>query len=204
MVDYIQPEVGKDAYNCPHCGSYSDQYWAQMMHGHHYIESFRIGECNKCKEITIWEDIKMVFPLTGNAPLPNPDMPEEIKQDYLEARDIITRSPRSACVLLRLCVEKICDEKVSGGDLNEKIGKLVEQGLDSNIKMALDAVRVIGGQAVHQLEMSLKDDTKTALALFEIVNYISVWAHTSKKQIDSIFQNLPDSKKAAINKRDKK
>ena len=137
--------------------------------------------------------------------MPNPDMPEEIKQDYKEARDIVEMSPRSACMLLRLCIEKICDEKISGsGDINKKIGKMVSSGLNDKIKKALDSVRVIGGEAVHVSQMDLKDDRETATKLFKIVNFISQWAHTSEKEINDIFDTLPDSKKDAIKKRDDK
>ena len=137
--------------------------------------------------------------------MPNPDMPEEIKQDYKEARDIVEMSPRSACMLLRLCIEKICDEKISGsGDINEKIGKMVSNGLNDKIKKALDSVRVIGGEAVQVSQMDLKDDRETATKLFKIVNFISQWAHTSEKEINDIFDTLPESKKDAIKKRDDK
>ena len=123
-------------------------------------------------------------------------MPEQIREDYLEARDLVTLSPRSACVLLRLCVEKICNEKVPGReDLNKKIRKMVEQGLDSRIEKSMDSIRVIGGQAVHPLEMDLKDDTHVATTLFRIVNYISEWAYTREKVINSIYDGLPDSKR---------
>jgi len=208
MSDYVQPKLDSDAFHCPRCGSYSDQYWTAITkrtkNGTIVDVRYKLACCRRCEEISIWEDGKMAVPSTGNAPSPNPDMTDTIKVDYNEARDIVSRSPRSACVLLRLCIEKICDEKVSGGDLNEKIKKLVEQGLDANIVKALDSVRVIGGQAVHPLEMDLKDDINTSTTLFKIVNYISEWAHTRTKTINSIFDSLPDGKKEAIEKRDSK
>ena len=208
MPDYVQPEVNKDAFHCPHCDSYSSQYLGSMCQNgqdHRDIADFYVIRCVRCDDVTIWEGEKMIFPSNSNAPLPNSDMPKQIKEDYHEARDLVTRSPRSACVLLRLCVEQICNEKMPGrDDLNEKIRKMVEQGLDSRIEKAMDSVRVIGGQAVHPLEMDLKDDTHTATALFRIVNHISEWAYTREREIDSIYDGLPDSKKNAIGKRDRK
>ena len=207
MTGYEQPEAQKDAFHCPHCGSYSDQHWTSLVINRHDGQmrrnDFDLGCCRHCHEITIWKDRCMIFPFGGTAPLPNPDMPENIKKDYLEARNVVSSSPRSACMLLRLCTEKICNEKVpSGSDLNEKIGKLVERGLDNRIQKALDSTRVIGGEAVHPLQMDLKDDTNTATALFYLVNYISEWAHTREKEIDNIFNGLPSTKKNAISRRD--
>ena len=206
---YVAPKVDLGAFHCPHCGSYSDQHWTPLhvssSHGSTMITHYTVGRCNHCKDVTIWNYEYQIYPSTGNAPMPNPDMPKEMKQDYNEARDIVERSPRSACMLLRLCVEKICDEKIpEGGDMNEKIGKMVGKGLDDRIKKALDSVRVIGGEAVHALQMDLKDDREIATKLFKIVNFISQWAHTSEKEIDRIFDILPDSKKNAIRKRDNK
>ena len=153
MIGYVAPEVRLDAFHCPHCGSYSDQYWTPLYVSYNRggssttMENYTVGRCNRCKDVTIWSGEHQIYPSTGNAPLPNPDMPEEIRQDYNEARDIVGRSPRSACMLLRLCVEKICDEKISGSDdMNEKIRKMVNKGLDDRIKNALDSVRVIGGE----------------------------------------------------------
>lgn len=209
MSNFVEPKANGSAFHCPNCGSYSDQHWRNLSvskyNGHTTYMDFDVGCCRHCEDITIWKNGKMIFPLTGNAPLPNPDMIDDIKQDYLEARDIVSRSPRSACVLLRLCIEKICDEKnAKGKDLSEKIGKLVEQGLNAEISKALDTIRVIGGQAVHPLEMDLRDDVGTATTLFKLVNYISGWAHTEKKIIGSIFDSIPDGKKEAIKKRDTK
>ena len=141
--------------------------------------------------------------MASNTPMANPDMPDDIKKDYEEAREIESRSPRSACVLLRLCVEKIANDLVKkNGDLNSKISKMVQDGLSKDICDDMDTVRIIGGQAAHRLEMDLRDDHKTTTALFKIVNYISDWAYTQKRIRKEIRAGIPASKKAAIKKRD--
>ncbi len=201
MSNYVEPKFQSDAFNCPNCDVYSHQSWRSMNNS----ADFHVVTCNHCLKPSIWHDGKMIFPTTGAAAIPNPDMPDNIKKDYLEARNIVVQSPRAACVLLRLCVEKICNEKIpSNDDLNEKIKKLGKQGLDQKIIKALDNVRVIGGEAIHPLTMDLRDDKDMATSLFEMVNYISNWAYTSEKLIDKIHTNLPENKKDAIIKRDHK
>lgn len=209
-MPYESPTYHKDAFNCPNCNAFANQRWGNIrqIYGSGFmfdIQDFEIAVCIRCNKISIWKNTKMVYPSTMMGPLPNPDMPDEIKVDYNEARDIGNCSPRSACVLLRLCIEKICDNLgAKGSDLNEKIGKLVERGMDERIQKALDSVRVIGGQAIHPLEMDLKDDATTANSLFGLVNLISDWAYTQKKKIDEVYGKLPQGKKDAIEKRDNK
>lgn len=201
-----QPAIRKADFTCPHCSIHAAQYWMKL--NHNTKEGVRdsdywVSSCNRCNNVAIWYNDKMVYPISKTAPNPNEDLPSEIKEDFEEARDIVERSPRAACALLRLCIEKICNEQIRGsGDLNEKIKKLVGQGLDSRIQKSLDAVRVIGGEAIHPLTMDLKDNPNTAKSLFNIVNVIADWAYTQKKNIDSIYEDLPSEKKEAINKRD--
>ena len=208
IPDYKPPALEKEAFHCPHCSIYAQQFWSSLHRGPSIssnIQGFAISLCGHCDDIAIWKNKEMIFPLSGNAPLPNPDMPESIKEIYIEARNVVTLSPRSACVLLRLCVESICNGKIdNSGDLNSKIKKLVQLGLNERIKEAWDTVRVIGGEAAHTLKMNLKDDSETAIALLHIVNNICDWAYTSEKRIDDLYGNLPQSKKTAIDKRDGK
>ena len=209
MSTYVIPKRYTDAFSCPHCGVYAIQYWNQPLKkdkDHNTVAyEFYIGNCSRCDKITIWDNEDMIYPLSGSAPLANQDMPDVVKNDYNEARDIVSKSSRSACMLLRLCIEKICSEKsTKSGDLNAKIGDLVSNGLSQEISNALDAVRVIGNNAVHPLTMDLTDDKDTAVSLFNLVNYISSWAYTQKKEIDKIFDALPLNAKNSIQKRDQK
>ncbi len=115
----------------------------------------------------------MVDPLASNAPLPHPDMPEGVSNDFEEARQVLPLSPRGACALLRLGVQKLCvDLGESGKNINEDIAALVKKGLLPQVQQSLDFLRVVGNNAVHPGQLDLKDDEPTALHLFTAMNLI--------------------------------
>ncbi|MDE0609395.1 MAG: DUF4145 domain-containing protein [Anaerolineaceae bacterium] len=183
-----------------------------------------LSVCRHCQETSVWNVWeegpvavrhdnttyrkrvgRLIFPRVFAAPPPSDDMPDEIKVDYLEARNIVRASPRGAAALLRLCIQKlmpILGEK--GDNLNDNIRSLVETGLRPEIQMALDSVRVIGNEAVHPGVLDLKDDEDTALAMFGLINLIVEHAITAKKRAEAAYGLLPQSKRDAIAKRDGK
>ncbi len=164
---------------------------------------FKISKCKSCNRIAAWFQGKLVFPDVITAPLPNSDMPETIKNDFEEARTISTRSPRGACALLRLCVEKLCIHLgEESGDLSAKIGNLVTRGLRPEIQQSLDAVRVIGNEAVHPGELDVGDNPEIANALFSLVNLIVQTMITDPKKAQVIFDKIPQNKKDGIEQRD--
>ena len=145
----------------------------------------------------------MIYPISGTAPLPNADLPPDIKADYDEARSVISLSPRGSAALLRLAIQKLCvhlGEK--GKDLNQDIANLVKKGLPQKIQQALDIVRVIGNNAVHPGQIDLRDDMQFAGKLFELVNLIAEVMLTKPKEIESLYAGLPQGQKEAILKRD--
>ena len=146
----------------------------------------------------------MIFPSKPNVPLPNEDLNQDIKEDYNEASEIVEKSPRSASALLRLSIQKLCQQLgEKGKDLNEDIGKLVKKRLPVKIQQSLDVVRVIGNESVHPGEIDLRDDKDTAYKLFELVNIIADTMITQPKEIDKLYKNLPKKKLDGIKKRDK-
>lgn len=146
----------------------------------------------------------MVYPAASTAPLPAEDMPQGVKVGFEDARNIVNASPRAASALLRLALEKLITVEldVKGKDLNDAIRKLVQQGLPEQVQKALDAVRVIGNEAIHPGQIDLSDDVETATALFDLLNWITDDLITKPRKIDEIYESLPQSKKEAIEKRD--
>lgn len=218
MKGYTEPLYKKDAFNCPYCEVYAHQMrrnTLMALNEQPYQSATRITDqliipnwststCSHCGKTSFWLDKKLIYPNSSIAPLPNEDMPEDIKEDYLEARSIVNNSPRGACALLRLVLQKLMPylgEK--GKKLSDDIGNLVSKGIPENIQKALDSVRVIGNDAVHPGELDLKDDDSTAIILFKLINYIVETQISSKKEIDAIYAMLPDNKIEGIENRDK-
>ena len=135
--------------------------------------------------------------------MPNPDLPDDIKADYEEARSIVGRSPRGSSALLRLCIQNLCIHLgLPGEKLNADIAELVTRGLPIKVQQALDIVRVVGNESVHPGQMDLRDDSKTAVMLFELINLIVDKLISESKRIESLFASLPESNRKAIEQRD--
>ncbi|TMP95713.1 MAG: DUF4145 domain-containing protein [Verrucomicrobia bacterium] len=204
---FTPPTFRSTAFHCPHCNAYANQLWfeAYISHGGWKgVENTSFCRCAHCNEYSVWISGGMIYPGSSSAPLPNPDLPEEIKTDYEEARAIISRSPRGACALLRLCVQKLCGFLgESGKDVNADIAALVKKGLNPKIQKSLDIVRVIGNEAVHPGQIDLRDQPTTATQLCSLLNVIADAMITQPKVIESLYAGLPETKLQQIEKRDK-
>lgn len=211
MSHYVQPAFELSAYNCVFCGAYSAHNWsyvARFSNGAYQsvVKNYSLSNCSHCNNSTIWVDKKIVFPMTGSAPLPNEDMPEDVKYDYLEARNILSISPRGASALLRLSIQKLCRHLGEKGDhLNNDIAQLVKKGLPIKLQQALDSVRVIGNFAVHPGQLDLRDDIDTANKLFVFINVIVDNQISQPKIIDQFYNSkVPENLRDEIAKRDNK
>lgn len=206
-VKYVPPALDVKAFSCPNCGAFSGQDWCQIqryfMGKWQAYANVKIAQSACCNNISIWHKGIMVYPEIQSAPLPNPDMPEKIIKYYEEARSIENKSPRGAAALLRLCIQKISKELgEKGKDLNKDIASLVKKGLPKKIQKSLDAVRVIGNNAVHPGVIDLDDSPGVARALFDLVNIITENQISEPKKIDDIYDTLPETSREAIEKRD--
>jgi hypothetical protein len=168
-----------------------------------YLENVFASQCYNCSEIAIWMYRGLLWPRQGTAPMPNPDLSEEVRQDYLEASTILNLSPRGAAALLRLATQKLCvDLGESGKHLDSDIASLVKKGLDVKVQQALDYVRFIGNNAVHPGQIDIKDDSSTAETLFVLVNRIADRMISEPKHTAELYGTLPEDFRKAVEKRD--
>jgi hypothetical protein len=199
------PSYQEKAFNCPHCGAYAHQTWEPLLApGPVLIRELDRAICAHCSRYSVWLRGQMIYPENIGVAPPNGDMREDIREDYLEASSIVNKSPRGAAALLRLCIQKLCTQLGEGGkNVNADIASLVKKGLSPKIQQALDIVRVIGNNAVHPGQIDLKDDSETALRLFELVNLITDTMITQPKQIEQLYGSLPEDQRKQIEGRDK-
>ena len=90
-MTYIAPQALSKKYTCPHCGAIALQRWqvSQWNIGSQSSDNnrnpIRVGTCDHCQKQTLWLNDTMLFPDTGEAPQPNPELQASDKDVYLEA-----------------------------------------------------------------------------------------------------------------------
>ena len=170
------------------------------------IENLHLSKCHNCKKVAVWVHDHLLFPLIKSGDPPNPDLPEDIIHDFEEAREIMNPSPRGPAALLHLCIQKLCKHLGEKGEnLDDDIADLVKKkGLNPLVQKSLDVVRVIGKEAVQPGVLDLKDDRDTALQLLKFVNAIATQMISHPKNVEAMYQKLPESKRKAIEVRDAK
>ena len=140
----------------------------------------------------------MVYPKQAVAPLPADEMPEDIESDYREARQVLDDSPKAAAALLRRSIEGLTHHLLEEPQdhLYTDIETLAEQGvIDDRIRKAFDTVRVSGNDYTHAGRIYADDNREKALKLFELTNIIVRTTIAEDKLIDSLYDDLPDTKK---------
>lgn len=204
---YYPPKYSEEKFHCAHCNVFAKQSWtiptAPHTSYHVTFDSLEVSKCFHCEKYSIWFDEKLIIPNISTAPLPHEDLPDNIRDDYQEAANIVSYSPRGAAALLRLAIQKLMvvfGEK--GKDINSDIGSLVKKGLPIEVQQSLDILRVIGNAAVHPGEMDIRDDQETAVKLFQLINFIVEEQITRKKKINSLYFSLPENKRNGIETRD--
>ena len=206
---YFPPTYGAKQFHCVRCGVFASQDWRELNRRDPYRSpeyhktEFKATQCMHCYEFSYWFREKIVDPPSSTAEPPHGDLPEVCREDYLEALEIVDRSPRGAAALLRLVVQKLMIELgESGANINADIGSLVAKGLPPVIQQALDFARVVGNNAVHPGEINIQDNPEIAHQLFRMVNFIVDERISRPRQIAALYDSLPEGARRAIEKRD--
>lgn len=210
------------AFSCPYCKGIASHDWQAGFK--HQIEANTelynivvVAKCLACLKSSIW--LKSQYPLESEAEnyeillypktstideIPNPDMPPNVREIFDEASLILDDSPRASAALSRLAIELLMEElEADGKNLNSKIGDLVSKGLPPTIQQALDAVRVIGNNAVHPGKIDMSDNKDLAITLLKFINIIVENQITQPKLINDAYSSLPKGALKGIEQRDK-
>ena len=226
---HFAPTHAVGQFHCPICGVYAKQRWSHLqevgdahtrrgMHGvtHHsnihnlthisetLPEEWTVSVCEHCDGLAMWFSGELIFPKKILVEKPNKDLSQEIQDDYLEAANVLSDSPRSAAAILRLALQKLCKQLGEKGDnINDDIGELVKKGLNPTIQKSLDSLRITGNNAVHPGKLDLSEDTERVIKLFGLINFIAEKMITEPNEISTFYEALPEEAKNAVEERDK-
>ncbi len=181
-----------------------------------YLEA----ECSRCRNSSLWLSrekrnvngrIKpisgeMIYPGFGSAPLPESDMPEDVKRDYQEAAIVFSKSPRGAAALLRLGLQKLCKHLgEEGANINEDIRNLAAKNtLPPLVVKVADTVRITGNNAVHPGEMSDEDFDHIASKMFDLLNFIVKKGISEPRELEALYTMTPAGPRRSAESRDQK
>ena len=192
--EYTPPSFKETGFHCPHCGVYAHQNWFDVaLEGGSDDpgETLSLGTCEKCSRFSLWIDGEMIYPPSADLPLPRMEMPEEVREVYLEARRTLDASPRAASALLRNAIRGLISHLGETDDIAENLEYLKKQGLDDKIQIALQRVRMVGEGAVEPGMIDSGDGEETARALFEILNLIVDALMVQPRRVDEMLGKLP-------------
>lgn len=203
---YYPPKFNEKQFHCPLCNVFASQSWYDLqinVPNSLLGTAFMASYCSHCKKWSYWYDGRLMVPNASPVEPKHHDLPEDCQADYEEARDIVSRSPRGAVALLRLCLQKLMTHLGEGGkNINDDIKSLVAKGLPPMVQQALDVCRVVGNNAVHPGELDIHDTPEIAHQLFRMINFIVADRIARPKEIQALYAQLPQGAIDAIAKRD--
>lgn len=216
-MEHLLPEFKKRAFICPSCNVYANMDWIHLDQNEKKNPTITIylSRCFHCKCDSIWRltspynkasTSEMIYPRTDVIVKAEADMPEDVKADFEEAKQVYNASPKAAAALLRLALQKLLVHLGQPGkNINSEIGNLVAEGkLNGGIQKAADTVRLTGNNSVHPGEMNEEDVDFIASKMFDLINFIIRKTITEPRELEELYNMTPQKAREAIEKRDTK
>ena len=100
-------------------------------------------------------ELQLVLPKAASRPMPPTEVPERIRNDYVEACVVLDDSSKASAALSRRLLQDILRTaaNVTHADLYKEIQEVIDRGnLPTHIAESLDAVRNIGNFAAHPMK----------------------------------------------------
>lgn len=212
----ISIPIPKATSQCPHCDVVVNWTIRQLNYkqlGGDKTPVIELHLCPQCDGYVVYERIYVpsnfgdghqehirLYPPLKSGSLPQRGLPENLKKLYEEARIVAAASPRAAACLLRLLLDdltiEICAYKdIRGGDLNDRINKLIRHDLPVHIGQAMECVRLIGNGGAHTNEMTEKCTAETIELLFDFINHIVAECIARPAAAQKLYGEIPAHKR---------
>jgi len=146
------------SYTSPTSGKYSHPTYLRTENDEDKVFVYS-SQCPNCKKPVVVAEIhkqkeifhRLVHPFNVVRTV-SPEVPKEIREDFLEAAAVLSISEKASAALSRRCLQNLLtDRGYKGKNLNEQIDKALKD-LPERIGENLDAIRNIGNFAAHPMK----------------------------------------------------
>jgi hypothetical protein len=125
--------------------------------------NLHVSHCQTCNGFTLWVGGRPVFPINVDkvsAPL--------VEEDFEEAAAILTKSPRGAVALMRVCIQKVLPLlKHNGSGPSEYNTEVMRKGLEVEIQEAMEVLQVLRSDPLQLTNFDSQEDKEVA---FRFIN----------------------------------
>ena len=167
-----------------------------MIHNCKY--KYYCSQCIMCHDLCVWQydgnNRKLLYPRELiYKPLPE-NIGEEISTPYEQARIIASDSPPAACMLLRLCLEKICIKlKVKKQNLVDMIEEVSSKyAFTPMFEMNMEVIRLAGNISAHKDLNNKEIDFKGVTKLISFTHLLIEYTIEKEKNIKAMHKKLKD------------
>ena len=188
--------------------------WAeQMASGRPFLEVHRefrsrdvqnvsISYCFNCNEMCLWVYDQLVWPRREGVPEPKLHAPPNVRCESEEASQTLEASPRGAAALLRIAIEKVCEELgVSGEGPTDDIAFFVREDVDARVQKVLDAAQIIESNTMRPGQIGLGEDRATAETLSGLVNLICEKMIMEPRHLQEVYTKVREGARTTMEQR---
>lgn len=148
---------------------------------------------------------EVIYPRHAASPPLPPEVPEDIRKDFVEASLVLSLSSKASAALSRRLLQRILRER--WGIKHQSLAKEIEEfralaGIPSYLSEALDAVRAVGNLATHPT----KDEATGLIVdvepgevewLLEVIELLCDFSYVQPKRFEQRKTQLNEKLKAA-------
>jgi hypothetical protein len=183
---------------CPHCAIHFHDNWDvhYMDRGRGLVLSpdtglgtfwyYRSAKCPECGDVTIelarhieagkpGEDWRQIYPIGASRGPVSPEVPPDIRQDYVEACNVLPISAKASAALSRRCLQNMLHaHNYRAKDLAKEIDLLLNEtdpkkALPHKLRETVDGIRNFGNFSAHPI------DDKTTLQVIDVDPHEAEW-----------------------------
>ena len=131
------------------------------------MANLHLSSCHSCNGFALWVGERLTFPINVDK---TPALAEE---DFEEAAAILTKSPRGATALMRVCIQKLMPLlKQDGKNLDDWMSSLVRKGLEVDIQQAMEVLQILKNDLVQPTSLDTQEDKEMALRFVDSLKAI--------------------------------